>query len=118
MAYLGLVPSEHTSAERVRRGAITKAGNGHARKVLIEAAWRYARPGKGPGKAAPAAIATIAEKARQRLTRRYRDLIGKGKRATVAVTAVAREALGFIWAIAHAAAPLGAPPAGGPRSRR
>lgn len=118
MSYLGLVPSEHTSAERVRRGAITKAGNSCARKVLIEAAWRYARPGKGPAKAAAPALAAIAEKARQRLSQRYRQLVARGKRTPVAITAIARESLGFIWALARAAAPLDAPPAGGPRSQR
>lgn len=117
MSFLGLVPSEYSSAERVRRGAITKTGNGRARKLLIEAAWTYARPSKRAGKPAPAALAAIADKARQRLTRRYRHLVAKGKRPPVAVTAIARESLGFIWALARAAAPLDAPPAGGPRSQ-
>jgi transposase len=117
MSFLGLVPSEHSTAERVRRGRITKAGNGYARKALIEAAWRYTRPGKGPGKAAPPPLAAIADKARLRLTRRYRHLIARGKRKPVAVTAIARESLGFIWALARAAAPLDSPPAGGPRSQ-
>lgn len=105
MAYLGLVPSEHSSGERVRRGGITKTGNGRARKVLIEAAWTYARAAKRAAPAAPPAIAAIAEKARHRLARRYRQLMAKGKRAPVAITAVARESLGFVWAIAHAAGP-------------
>jgi transposase len=118
MAYLGLVPSESSTGERVRRGRITKAGNRRARKVLIEAAWTYARPAKGGAITATPAVAAIAEKARHRLSRRYRHLVAKGKRAPVAVTAIARESLGFVWAIARAAAPLEAPPAGGPRSRR
>jgi transposase len=117
MAFVGLVPSEHTSAERVRRGRITKTGNRRARKVLIEAAWSYARSAKGGAITAPSALAAIAEKARHRLSRRYRRLVAKGKRAPVAVTAIARESLGFVWAIARAAAPLDAPAAGGPRSR-
>jgi transposase len=108
MAYLGLVPSEHSSGERVRRGGLTKAGNGRARKALIEAAWTYARPAQAPkaGTAGqPAAVRAIAEKARHRLGGRYRKLIARGKRAPVAVSAIARESLGFIWAIALAAAP-------------
>lgn len=117
MAYLGMVPSEHSTAERVRRGGITKTGNRRARKVLIEAAWSYAHAAKGGAVTAPPALAAIAEKARHRLARRYRQLVAKGKRAPVAVTAIARESLGFIWAIAHAAAPLAGPPEGGPRSR-
>ena len=117
MAYLGLVPSEHSTGERVRRGGITKTGNSRARKVLIQAAWTYARPAKPAPASAPPALAAIADKARHRLARRYRQLVAKGKRAPVAITAVARESLGFIWAIAHAAAPLGGPPEGGTRSR-
>jgi len=113
MAFVGLVPSEYTTAERVRRGPITKTGNRRARKVLIEAAWSYARAAKGGAITAPPAIAAIAEKARHRLSRRYRRLVAKGRRAPVAVTAIARESLGFVWAIARAAAP----PAGGPRSQ-
>jgi transposase len=108
MAYLGMVPSEHSSGERVRRGGLTKTGNGRARKVLIEAAWTYARPAKGPKAGAaqqPAAVRAIADKAGHRLSQRYRKLIGRGKRAPVAVAAIARESLGFVWAIAHAAAP-------------
>jgi transposase len=117
MAFVGLVPSEYTTAERVRRGRITKAGNRRARKVLIEAAWSYARAAKGGAITAPPALAAIAEKARHRLSRRYRRLVARGKRSPVAVTAIAREALGFVWAIARAAAPLDRPPAGAPRSR-
>lgn len=117
MAYLGMVPSEHSTAERVRRGGITKTGNRRARKVLIEAAWCYAHAAKAGAITAPPAVAAIAEKARHRLARRYRHLLAKGKRAPVAVTAIARESLGFVWAIARAAAPLAVPPEGGTRSR-
>jgi transposase len=123
MAYLGMVPSEHSSGERVRRGGLTKTGNGRARKTLIEAAWTYARPAAAPKAGAagqPAAVRAIAEKARHRLSGRYRKLVARGKRAPVAVSAIARESLGFIWAIAHAAAPRararpahGGEPAGG-----
>ena len=106
MAYLGMVPSEHSTGERVRRGGLTKTGNGRARKGLIEAAWTYARPAKAPPPAHPdAALVAIAEKARHRLSGRYRRLTARGKRAPVAVAAIARESLGFVWAIARQAAP-------------
>lgn len=104
MAYLGLVPSEYSSGERHRRGALTKAGNSHARRVLVEAAWHYRhRPALGgrltrhTAGQAPAVVAE-AWRAQHRLHRRYRHLIGHGKRPTVAVAAVARELAGFVWA--------------------
>lgn len=109
MAYLGLVPSEHSSGLRVRRGHLTKTGNGRARKVLIEAAWCYARPAVRPRPGAPPALAAIAEKARHRLSRRYRHLLATRRNAAVAIAAVARESLGFVWAIAQAAAPPALP---------
>jgi transposase len=108
MGYLGMVPSEDSTGDKVRRGRLTKTGNRRARKVLIEAGWTYARRIKTVPPAAasqPAAVRAIADKARHRLSARYRALVARGKPANVAVTAVAREALGFIWAIAHAAAP-------------
>ena len=108
MAYLGMVASEHSTGERIRRGGLTKTGNGRARKVLIEAAWTYARPAKMAKPEAarqPAALRAIADKARHRLSARYRRLVARGKRPQVAVCAVARESLGFIWAIAQAAGP-------------
>lgn len=106
MAYLGMVPGEHSTGARIRRGGLTKTGNGRARKVLIEAAWTYARPAKAPPAGQhPAALQAIAEKARHRLSGRYRRLTARGKRAPVAIAAVARESLGFVWAIAHAAGP-------------
>jgi transposase len=104
MAYLGLVPSEHSSGDRERRGGLTKAGNTHARRVLVEAAWHYRhRPGLGQALARrshgqPAACLSHAWRAQQRLHRRYRHLVGHGKRPPVAVAAVARELVGFIWA--------------------
>jgi len=104
MAYLGLVPSEHSSGETQRRGALTKAGNSHARRVLVEAAWHYRhRPAIGPALATrshgqPDEIIGHAWRAQQRLHRRYRHLVGRGKRSPVAVAAVARELVGFIWA--------------------
>lgn len=104
MAYLGLVPSEYSSGDRERRGALTKAGNTHARRVLVEAAWHYRhRPVLGHAlrrrsQGQPAACLSQAWRAQQRLHRRYRHLVGHGKRPPVAVAAVARELVGFIWA--------------------
>jgi len=104
MAYLGLVPSEYSSGDTHRRGALTKAGNSHARRVLVEAAWHYRhRPALGPALATrshgqPDEILGHAWRAQQRLHRRYRHLVGHGKRPPVAVAAVARELVGFIWA--------------------
>jgi transposase len=105
MAYVGMVPSEHSTGDSVRRGGITKTGNRGARKVLIEASWTYARRAKSPPRAQgqPEAVRVIAEKALHRLSGRYRRLMAQGKLAQVAVTAIARESLGFVWAIAHAA---------------
>lgn len=104
MAYLGLVPGEYSSGDIHRRGALTKAGNGHARRVLIEAAWHYRhRPAVGPALAhrsqgQPAEVVGEAWRAQQRLHRRYRHLVGHGKRPPVAVAALARELVGFLWA--------------------
>ena len=114
MAYLGQVPSESSSGERVRRGGITKSGNARVRRVLTEAAWTYrstaGRSTAGPGAtrkrrrgALPPALCAIADKAEARLTARFRHLLAAGKLRTVAVTAVAREMTGFLWAIANAA---------------
>lgn len=108
MSYLGVTVSEHSTGEHVRRGGLAKTGNKRARTALIEAAWTYARPAKQPKAAAagqPAALRAIADKARHRLSARYRRLVRRGKLPVVAVAAIARESLGFIWAIAHAAAP-------------
>jgi len=107
MAYLGLVPSERSTGESVRRGGITKAGNGRARRVLVEAAWGYRHPPRvGVEKqvlvpAAPEAAREIAWKAQVRLTKRFRTLSRKGKKSTVVATAIARELAAFIWAIAR-----------------
>jgi transposase len=104
MAYLGLVPSEYASGEVHHRGALTKAGNAHARRVLVEAAWHYRhRPSLGPALShrshgQPPAILRHAWHAQQRLHRRYRHLIGHGKRPPIVAVAIARELVGFIWA--------------------
>jgi transposase len=105
MAYLGLVPSEDSTGDTVRRGPITKAGNRRARRILVECSWSYQHPPRvGKQKqervaAAPRAVREIAWKAQCRLSARYRALTRKGKLKTVAVTAVARELSAFIWAI-------------------
>lgn len=105
MGYSGAVASEDSSGRRIRRGGITKTGNAHLRRVVIEAAWAYRyRPAVGAalrkrqGSVAPE-VKEIAWKAQHRLHRRYRYLIGKGKCKQEVVTAVGRELLGFIWAI-------------------
>ena len=107
MAYLGLVPSERSTGEKQRRGALTKAGNGRARVALIEAAWSYARQAKAakPTNHLSPEVRAIADKARHRLGVRYRKLTGRGKLSQVAAAAIARESLGFIWAIARATGP-------------
>ena len=116
MGYLGLTPSEHSTGAKVKRGGITKAGNGRARRVLVECSWSYRHPPRvGKDKlakvaAAPPAAQEIAWKAQSRLSGRYRALARRGKRPTVVVTAIARELAGFIWAVnrALASAPAGA----------
>jgi len=105
MAYLGLVPSEGSTGDTVKRGPITKAGNRRARRTLVECSWSYQHPARvGKEKqekvaAAPRAVREIAWKAQCRLSARYRALVRRGKPKTVAVTAVARELAAFIWAI-------------------
>jgi transposase len=115
MAYLGLVPSEDSTGETIIRGPITKAGNRRARRMLVECSWSYQHPPRvGQAKqlkvdAAPRAVREIAWKAQCRLHRRYRALIRRGKLKTVAITAVARELAGFIWAVAREITPAHAP---------
>jgi transposase len=105
MAYLGLVPSEASTGNTIKRGPITKAGNRRARRMLVECSWSYQHPPRvGRVKqqkvdAASPAVGAIAWKAQCRLYRRYRALIRRGKLKTVAITAVARELAGFIWAV-------------------
>jgi len=105
MGYSGAVASEDTSGKRTRRGGITKTGNAHLRRIVIEAAWAYQhRPGIGPALRKRQAtvspeVREIAWKAQHRLNARYRHLTSKGKCRQEVVTAVGRELLGFIWAI-------------------
>lgn len=107
MCYTGLVSSEYSSGDSVRRGHITKAGNAHVRRVLVEAAWNY-RHGAKTGKAledrrtgCPGPVVALARKAQVRLSRKFNRLAGRGKPHQVVVVAVARELAGFVWAIAQ-----------------
>lgn len=105
MAFVGLVPSEHSSGSKRAQGGITKTGNAHLRRVLVEAAWHYRhRPALGHAlrlrqRGAPAAAIRQAWVAQHRLHQRYRRLLGRGKRPQAVVTAVARELAGFTWAV-------------------
>ena len=105
MSFLGLVPGEHSSGSRRRQGAITKTGNGHVRRVLVEAAWSYRYPARKTAHlrrkaaAAPEAVRALAWAAQTRLCARYRHLSRAGKARNQVTTAVARELAGFIWAI-------------------
>jgi transposase len=118
MGYIGLVPSESSTGEKVWRGGITKTGNRHARRILVESAWSYRHPPRvGAAKlarvaAAPPEVRDIAWKAQVRLTGRYRALTRAGKLDVVAITAVARELAGFVWAVARATSPPSVAPAG------
>jgi transposase len=106
MKYLGLIPSEYSTGERRRQGAITKAGNTHARRALVEGAWAYRYPAKVSRhlqlrlETQPKVIQDISWKAQVRLCKRYRRLIARGKHANQVVVAIARELVGFMWAIA------------------
>jgi len=105
MGYSGLVPKEYSSGESVRRGSITKTGNSHLRKILIESSWSYRynprvsaairkrQDGQNPD------LIEISWKAQNRLHKKYSKLLARGKSGQVAVTAVARELLGFVWSV-------------------
>jgi len=115
MDYVGLTVSERSSGERIRHGGITKAGSSHCRHVLIQAAWAIVKtmPRTGPRLRAqwegqPPWVVGLAQKAMRRLHRRYWHLVHRGKAPQVAITAVARELAGFVWAIMQE----------GPRSNR
>jgi transposase len=107
MKFLGLIPSEYSSAGKRRQGSITKAGNTHARRALVEWAWAYRYPAKVSRhlqlrlETPPKAIQDISWKAQVRLCKRYRRLIARGKHANQVVVAIARELVGFMWAIAQ-----------------
>src|SRR5262249_59396819 len=106
MSYLGLVPSENSSGQTRRQGAITKSGSRHARRLLVEAAWHYRRPPRNGTtlqrrqQGQPAQLLAISWKAQQRLHQLWRRLDGeRGKRKTIVAVAVARHLAGFCWAI-------------------
>jgi len=104
MAYVGLVPSEHSSGSKRVQGGITKTGNAHLRRVLVESAWHYRHHPfvsaalRTRQRGAPAAVVAQAWTAQQRLHRRYARFAARGKRQQHIVTAVARELTGFVWA--------------------
>ena len=105
MAALGLVPSEYSSGSNVCRGRITKTGNAHVRRVLVESSWHYQhRPTVGKTIKArragqPLEVVQVAQKADIRLNRKFRKIVDRGRRTTIAVVATARELAGFVWAI-------------------
>ncbi|HEV2107481.1 MAG TPA: IS110 family transposase [Thermomicrobiales bacterium] len=105
MAFLGLVPSERSTGETIRRGGLTLTGNRRVRRALVEGAWSYRHPARVTEtircrlEALPKAIREIAWKAQVRLCSRYRRLLAAGKAAPVAVAAIAREMAAFLWAI-------------------
>jgi transposase len=107
MQFLGLIPSEYSSGERRRQGALTKAGNTHARRALVEGAWTYRYPAKVSRhlqlrlETQPKAVQDISWKAQRRLGKRYRRLMARGKHANQVVVAIARELVGFMWAMAR-----------------
>jgi transposase len=107
MKFLGLIPSEYSSGEQRRQGSITKAGNTHARRVLVEGAWAYRYPAKVSRhlqlrlEKQPKRIQDISWKAQVRLCKRYRRLVSRGKHAKVVTVAIARELAGCMWAIAR-----------------
>jgi transposase len=107
MAFLGLTPSEDSSGGKQRRGPITKTGNTRVRRLLIEAAWHQrhrfvvSKALKKRREGQPAWVIATADKAMKRLNKRYRHLIKSGKKQNVAITAVAREFVGFIWSVLY-----------------
>ena len=118
MSYSGTVPSEYSSGPRTRRGGITKTGNAHLRRIVMEAAWAYRhRPARGRAllkrqQRTSDEVNAIAWKAQHRLHRRYRTLTARGKSKQQVVTAIGRELLGFIWAIGTTAETAAGPARG------
>ena len=108
MAYLGLVPSVYNSGEKIKTGRITKTGNGHVRRALIEAAQAYRLPARKSrvitkrNEGLPQEICKIAWNAQVRLCGRYKRLVFRGKNSNLVKTAIARELAGFMWSIAQA----------------
>ncbi len=116
-AYWGVTPSEESSGERRRPGGITKTGNRRVRRILTETGWHYRHPPsvsqalKARRQDQPAWAVDLAERAAKRLHRRYRHLLERGKAAPVAVMAVVRELVGFLWALLRQLPSPAAPPA-------
>lgn len=112
MAYLGLVPSEHSSGEHRRRGGITKTGNRHVRRLLIETAWHYRhKPAVGVKLAKrrrgqPPGVIARADRAQQRLCKQYRCMVAKGKHHNTIVVAIARMLVGYLWETLRTAQPV------------
>lgn len=112
MAYLGLVPSENSSGNQIKRGGITKTGNGHVRKVLVEAAWAYRMKPRVSRillkrqQDVPKEVCAIAWKAQLRLCTRFRHMAARGKPQPVVATAIARELSAFLWAMAKQVQPV------------
>jgi len=109
MSYVGLVPSECSSGERERRGSITKAGNRHVRRLLVEAAWHHrhrpmiSAPLQRRRAGQPARVLAIADRAQERLCARYRRMTGRGITSPKTIVAMARELAGYLWATLHPA---------------
>ena len=107
MSYIGITPSEDSSGQKRRQGAITKTGNEACRRAIIEAAWQYRLPARVTTHIRkrhhghPKAVIDIAWKAQTRLCARYQALLRHRKKTVVVVTAIARELVGFLWAIAR-----------------
>lgn len=106
MDFVGLVPGEYSSGGKQWRGSITKSGNSHVRRVLVEAAWHYRHSPRTTGAAIkkrregqPPGVIETARKAELRLHKKFTRMVMRGKKTTVAATAVARELAGFVWAI-------------------
>jgi transposase len=109
-AYVGLVPSENSSGEREHRGPITKSGNRHVRRLLVEAAWHHrhrpalSAPLRARREGQPARVLAIADRAQERLAARYRRMSERGKVPPKTIIAMARELCGYLWAALHPAA--------------
>jgi len=112
MAFLGLVPSERSTGESVRRGGLTLAGNRRARRVLVEGAWSYRHPARVTEtirvrlEGLPKEVREIAWKAQTRLCARYRRMTAAGKKAPIVIAAIAREMAAFLWAIGRQVEPV------------
>ena len=106
-SYVGLVPSEHSSGERERRGSITKAGNRHVRRLLVETAWHHrhrpliSQPLRRRREAQPTRVLAIADRAQERLYARYRRMTERGTIHPKTIVAMARELTGYLWAVLH-----------------